>query len=144
MPEQDLEKLFSAYLDGELTQADQQRVRIYLEDSAEARKHYDELRRVKELAGELAFPPPPDEWLEEVGRRTSVRTPRNLGWLLLLSGVIGLAVFAIVNFVQADGIPLTVKLIYGALASGFALLLGSVAQQRRLEAPHDRYRGVKR
>jgi anti-sigma factor RsiW len=139
-----LDKLLSAYLDGELTQQEQQRVRLYLEDSDEAREEFREMQEIKKITSTLAFAPPPDERLDELARSLSVRGPQLAGWVLLLIGAVAAILIAAVLLATAPDVPLGVKAIYGSGALGLALLLGSVARQRWLEAPYDRYRGVKR
>ena len=142
-----LERMLSAYLDGELTQEEHQRVRVWLEDSAEAREHLRELEKLKELTGAIAFAQPPDERLDELEQRLSVQAPRNLGWTFLIVGL-SLSAFALLGaayyFLIDPEVPLLVKGVGGALGGGLALLAGSVVRQRWLEWPHDRYRGVKR
>ncbi len=139
-----LEQMLSPYLDGELTQHDQQRVRVWLEDSAEAREHLGELERIKQATESMAFVPPPDGRMDEIERSLSVQAPRRLGWVLLLLGAAAVLAALAVGFVAAPGIPGAVKGVGAIIGGGLALLLGSVARQRRLELPHDRYRGVKR
>jgi anti-sigma factor RsiW len=139
-----LDKMLSAYLDGELTQADDQRVRIYLEDSEEARAELRELEELKRMTTSLAFAPPPDDRLDELARSLSVRAPRKLGWFLLLFGVAMVILAFAVKLLLAPDVPLAVKAVYGTIGGGFLLLFGSVARQRWLEAPFDRYRGVNR
>ncbi|MCW5966479.1 MAG: zf-HC2 domain-containing protein, partial [Bryobacterales bacterium] len=41
----EVERLISAYLDGELTQAESQRVRLLMEDQEEYRQVYEEMRK---------------------------------------------------------------------------------------------------
>jgi anti-sigma factor RsiW len=139
-----LDKLLSAYLDGELAQQDAQRVRIYLEDSEEAREEFRELQELKKITSELAFAPPPDDRLDELARSLSVQAPQKAGWIMIVIGVTAVVLAMVVRLATAPDVPLTVKAVYGAIGGGFLLLLGSVARQRWLEAPYDRYRGVKR
>ena len=144
MPEKKVEELLSAYLDGELTQADQQRVRIHLEDSEDARLHYAELMKIREVTESMAFASPPEGRMEELERRLSVQTPRRVGWMFFLLGSIMLAAMAVAAFVTTPDIPPWKKMAISGVGLGFALLLASVARQRWLELPHDRYRGVKK
>lgn len=136
--------MLSAYLDGELTQADQQRVRIWLEDSAEAREHYDELKRIKELTQSMSFAPPPDDRIDELERALSVQTPRSIGWVLLTLGLLIGATTAAAFFFLDPAKSAFTKSIVGMVGGGVVFLFGSVARQRWLEIPHDRYREVKR
>ena len=139
-----LDRMLSAYLDGELTQAEQQKVRVYLEDCDEAREEFRELRELKKITSELSFAPPPDDRLDELARSLSVQAPRKAGWVLLAAAVVAVIVVMSVQVMLIPNIPWWVKSFYGALVLGFAAVLASVVRQRALEAPHDRYRGVKR
>jgi len=144
MQKEPIADMLSAYLDGELTQAEMQRVRLTLEDSEELREHYRQLQELKSATSEMAFVAPPEERMEELERRLSVQAPRRLGWLLFLIGTLAVLGFALWELARAPDMPLLAKGAAGSLIGGLALLLGSVARQRLLELPHDRYRGVKR
>jgi predicted anti-sigma-YlaC factor YlaD len=139
-----VQPMLSAYLDGELTQADAQRVRIHLEDCAECRRALEELGRVRELARDLRFVEPPEGKMDELENKVSVRAPRRLGWLLLILGLAGWTGYAAYLFVTDPATATWEKLLTGAVIIGGVLLLVSVLRQRLLELPHDRYRGVKR
>lgn len=139
-----LDKMLSAYLDGELTQQEHQRVRLYLEDCEEAREEYRELVELKKLTSGLSFAPPPDDRMDELAEALSVQAPRRMGWLFLGSGVVAVICILVVHLATMPDVPLFAKTIFGLIGGGMFLLLGSVARQRWLEAPHDRYRGVKR
>ena len=143
MDEKPIESMLSAYLDGELTQAEQQRVRIHLENSPEAQEKLRQLRALKKATSELAFRPPPDDRMDKLAQRLSVKAPRRIGWALFVVGAVAWAVYAGYLFVTADMYWLR-KSIVGSIPLGLLLLLASVARQRMLELPHDRYRGVKR
>ena len=143
--DREIRALLSAYLDGELTQADRQRVRLYLENSEEARREFEELARLKQLTRELRFPDPPDDVMEQLERRLSVQAPRRLGWGLTAAGFLALALYLLVRFVRnfrwpADWLEWVAVLV----VAGFGLVFASVLRQRLLERPYDRYRKVKR
>lgn len=140
----EIQALLSAYLDGELTQADDQLVRIHLEDCADCRQALAELARVRELTSDLRFAEPPEGRMDELERKVSVRAPRRLGWLLVIIGVAGWAGYAAWLFVTDPATATWQKLLTGAVVIGLVLLLVSVMRQRLLEMPQDRYRGVKR
>ncbi len=139
-----MNELIDAYLDGELTQADQQRVQIYLEDTPAAMERFRELSSLKKLTSSLAFVPPPEERIAELENAISVQAPRRLGLFLLVLSVLGLTLFAAYHIVLTPGIPPLIMGLYGGIILGGALLLGSVGRQRWLELPYDRYRGVKK
>ena len=143
MAAKQIEDMLSTYLDGELTQGENQRVRIHLENSADAREEFRQLLALKRVTSELAFSPPPDDRMDELQNRLSVKAPRQLGWILAVIGSIAWAIYATYLFVTSDMFWLR-KSIIGSIAIGLLLVLVSIARQRMLELPHDRYRGVKR
>ena len=82
--------------------------------------------------------------MEQSEKRMSVRAPRLAGWVLLLVGAVLWVGYGIYMFIT-NPVELTLgNLIAGATVIGFALLFISVLQQRLLELPKDRYRGVKK
>ena len=140
----ELKRMLSAFLDDELTQVDGQRVRIHLEDCAECRQAFAEIKQLRQLTSQIEFVKPSEETMRELRRRMSIRAPRGLGWGFILGGALAWVVYAAYLLVT-DPPALTVpNLIAGALVIGSVLLLVSVVQERWLERPHDRYRGVRK
>ena len=140
----DVRQMLSAYLDGELVQADDQRVRIHLEDCADCREELRQLKTLQQAASTTRFARPTEVEMEQSEKRMSVRAPRLAGWVLLLVGAILWVGYGIYMFIT-NPVELTLgNLIAGATVIGFALLFISVLQQRLLELPKDRYRGVKK
>jgi anti-sigma factor RsiW len=140
----ELSRMLSAYLDQELTQAESQRVRIHIEDCSECARAYAEMARLRNLTAEVAFPEPPEDRWEEVGERLSVRAPRQTGWLLIVAGLMFWAGFLAVTAWRNLRWPEPEEAIAAAVWVGFALLVISVARQRWIEYPRDRYRRVKK
>jgi predicted anti-sigma-YlaC factor YlaD len=141
---QELQAMLSAYLDRELTQASEQRVRLHLEDCAACRQAYEEMLRVQQLTKSIRFPNPPEARMEELEKSLSVRAPRRAGWTLILGGFAAWLIYAIVMAVMNWRAPTGGELIAGAIVVGALLLLISVLMERLRQLPHDRYRGVKR
>jgi anti-sigma factor RsiW len=141
---EDMERMISAYLDGELTQAEHQRVRILLEDSAEYRQVYDEMRKLQNITREMPLPNPSEDRITQIEQALAVQAPRRLGWLLILAGVAAWLIYALVMFIRNFHPPTPAELIAGAIVIGFITLFISVLVQRIYEYPHDRYKGVKR
>lgn len=135
--------LLSAFLDGELTQADSQRVRLHLEDCPECRAQLDQLAGLQRLTAAIAFPAP-DDRLDNLAARLSVRGPRRLGWIVLAVGLAAWIVYAVVLAIMNLRPPTVAELLGGALVLGIVLLFLSVVRQRYLEYHTDRYRRVKR
>ncbi len=141
---EEIQRMLSAYLDGELTQADRQRVRLHLEECRECRLVMEEMAALQRLTAEMKFPDPPEEIMDALERRLSVRAPRRFGWSLLVAALvawIGYLVYLVARHPRWPTIP---EFLAGAAGAGLLLVFLSVLRQRWLERPHDRYRKVKR
>ena len=132
------ESLLSGYVDGELTQADNQRVRIHLEDCASCQALIGELRQIRQAAISTPFPvPTDDEW------RESPRSPwtlwlRRFGWVLLIAWILGAGWLGIEAFVTGSAAWYE-KALIGALMGGGLLLFLSVLLDRLKAVKTDRY-----
>ena len=141
--EQMIEKL-SAYLDGELTQADSQRVRLYLDENVEARQAFDEMSQLQHMTAEIRFRNPPDELMDALAQRFSVQAPRRFGWGMVIMGLVAWVVYAAATVARNLRWPSWPELFTGAAIAGLVMVFVSVLRQRILERPHDRYRKVRR
>lgn len=141
---EEMRNMLSAYLDGELTQADQQRVQLYLESSEEGRRTLKELATLKNLTAELQFGDPPDRRMDEIERRLSVQAPRRFGWALIILGLAAWIVYGLATAMRHVRWPTAGELFAGGVVVGLVLLFLSVLRQRLIERPFDKYRKVKR
>lgn len=137
------EELLSGYLDRALPQAEAQKVRIRLEDDAELRALYEDLRTLRQTAGETEFVPAPEEGWPELPRTRSSRFSRSLGWLVMIAWFSVVTIYALWHFFSQTGDPLEIFLVLG-LPGGFVLLFLSVLMDRVRDLKTDRYRGVQR
>lgn len=134
------EDLISGYLDGTLRQRQAQRVRLLVEENADARRLYEELRALRKATLSTRFEPPDDDAWPELPQTGTSRVSRRLGWTLLMSWltvVVGLALWRL--FTTGD--PLEIFLYLG-LPGAFVLLLVSVFVDRLRDPDEERYRGV--
>lgn len=137
------EALLSGYLDGELTQADQQRVRLRLEEDARARELVAEMRRIRAAARTTDLAVPRDEEWNEAPRSISSSWFRRSGWVLVVGwGVVltGLAIWGL--FVGPDA--WWQKLLAGTVIGGPVLLFLSILIDRLELMKHDRYGRVEK
>lgn len=139
-----VEPLLSAYLDDELTQAEAQRVELHLEECDECRSALREMKRIQELTAEIEFVQPPDEALDVIAQRLSVRAPRWGGWLLVVIGLIAWVAYGLFLALRHPRWPTAGELLAGLVLIGLALVFVSVLRQRLLERRQDRYRRVRR
>ena len=137
------EELLSGYIDGALVQQDEQRVRIHLENSAEARELVAQMRQMREAAMKTEFSEATDlQWSEKAKSPVSSLS-RGLGFLLFILWGIGLLGLGLWEVARGSESLLGKLLVFG-LVSGLALLLLSVFLDRRRDAKHDPYKGVEK
>ncbi len=137
------EALLTGYLDGVLTQADDQRVRLHLEQCEECRRLIDEMRETREATMTTRFEVPTDDQWNEAPRGLASRLSFGLGWMVLLlwvTGMLGL----VVGHVGSAGVSVAEKLLlFGGLGGG-ALLFLSVLIDRLKTMRKDPYRRVEK
>ena len=135
--------LLTGYLDGVLTQGQDQRVRLHLEECEVCRREVAEMRELRELTLSTRFRPPPDDGWDERPRSSWSRASLGLGWAVLLVWLVGMAGFA-VGQAWSDAASLFERfLLFGGLLGGLLVLL-SVLIDRLKSLETDRYRGVKK
>lgn len=147
MPKQtpeEVERLISAYLDGELTQGESQRVSLLIEDHPDYRQAFDEMQQLQRLTGAIPMPQPPDERIFEIERRLSVAAPRRVGFYALWGGLALWLAYLVVLFFRYMRMPTPGEAIAGIFVFGLISLFFSVAVQRWQELPHDRYRRIRK
>lgn len=135
------EALISGYLDGELTQGEEQRVQLHLEDCAECRSMTDELRRLKEATMATEFQVPEDTQWDETPRGAASGILRNFGWLIALAWVVGTLGYGLWQTATGSAELFEVIIVFGFwLALGLVFL--SVLIDRLKTLKTDRYRRV--
>lgn len=135
------EDLISGYLDGTLRQRQAQRVRLLIEQNADARRLYEELRALRKAALSTRFEPPDDDAWPELPQTGTSRFSRRLGWMVLLSWLAVVVGLALWRLFTTTGDPLEIFLYLG-LPGAFVFLLVSVLVDRLRDPDEERYRGV--
>ncbi len=137
------QSLISGHLDGELTQAAAQKVRLHMEGCTRCRALYDELRIMREAAMSTRFVEPSDDQWDERPRGISSLFSRSLGWLLAIVWLATVAGYALWHVWQSPEALFEKVLVFGGLTA-FGLLFLSVLIDRIRTGRTDRYRGVER
>ena len=137
------ESLLTGYLDGVLTQADDQRVRLHLEECAGCRRLIDEMRETREATMSTRFELPSDDQWNEAPRGLVSRLSFGLGWLVLLVWAVGM-LGLLVGHLWSNEMPLIEKLLLFGGLSGAALLFLSVLVDRLKTLRNDPYRRVQK
>jgi predicted anti-sigma-YlaC factor YlaD len=143
------EELLSGYLDGALTQQEEQRVRLHLERSPEARAMLEELAALRQAARSTPFRPIEDRQWSEQPRTRATAIALWLGTGLLALCGLGIVVLVVWQATHApSGTEMQRGLIWwaaGLWASGLGgalLVFLSVLGDRLSDRRHDRYRRV--
>jgi len=135
-------ELLSGFVDGELTQQERQRVRLHCEECNECRENLANLRALRERIGKAQLSEVGEDKWRETMNDSRVQTPRTIGWLLFIAGLLVVAGIVLVQLFFNDEIPLGVKLLMVAIYGGLATLLYSVLRQRLIERKTDKYKDV--
>jgi len=137
------EALLTGYLDQVLTQEEEQRVRLHLEDCAACRSLVDDLKEMREAAMTTQFNVPTDDQWREAPRGAASSLAFGLGWLMVIVWLVGISGF-VLGQLWSGPETLTEKLLAFGLASGVALLFFSVLIDRIRTYKTDRYRRVQK
>ena len=137
------ESLISGYLDGELTQAAEQKVRIHLEDCVQCRTLLDDLRSIREAAMSTEFSKPDDTQWDERPRGGASFVARGAGWILAAVWAVVVGLYALWEFINTPASPIERLLVVGGLTA-LALLFASVLLDRIRTARTDPYREVEK
>lgn len=137
------EALLTGYLDRVLTQEQEQRVRLHLEDCAECRALVDDLAAMRETTMTTQFEVPTDDQWSEKPRGGISGVAFGLGWLVLILWLVGISGF-VLGQLWSGPESLIAKLLNFSVISGFALIFLSVLIDRIRAARTDRYREVKK
>ena len=137
------ESMLSGFVDSELTQADNQRVRLHLAECLSCRRLVDDLRQIREAAMTTDFPVPTDEEWREEPRSAGSHWFRRVGWILVLAWLLGAAALAVFGFFQGAGTWYE-KAFVVALVGGGLLLFLSVLIDRLQALKSDRYGRVQK
>ena len=140
--DQHLGELLSGFVDGELTQQERQRVRLHCEECDECRENLANLRALRERIGKAQLSEVGEDKWRETMNDSRVQTPRTIGWLLFIAGLLVIAGIVLVQLFFNDEIPLGAKLLMVAIYGGLATLLYSVLRQRLIERKTDKYKDV--
>jgi len=137
------ETLISGHLDGELTQADEQRVRIHLEDCDVCRTSYEELLELREATMTTQLDQPRDLQWDEKPQGLFSSLSRGFGWIILVVWALGTTGFALWQLATGPEGLVEKLIVFGGLF-GIGLLFASILVDRLRAARTDPYREVQK
>lgn len=141
--EEHVGELLSGYIDGELTQQIRQRVRLHCEACPACREQLAEIQSLRAGIGKARLSDVSQDIWREKMKDTTVNASRSIGWLLFVGGLLIAAGLVVYEFaINANSLPLIVRLIIGGVYGGLLLLFVSVLRQRLIERKTDKYEDV--
>ena len=133
--------LISGYIDGELTQGEEQRLRLHLEDCARCRKLAEEMAELREVTMSTQFNVPDDTQWDETPRGGLSGFLRSFGWLIMVAWIAGIGGFGLWQLATHTEDLVANLLVFGFWL-GFGLVFLSVLIDRLKTLKTDRYRRV--
>ena len=131
-------------LDGELAAEERAEYEAHVQGCEHCSAELRSLGRIVELTNEMRLRTPDDEFWDGYWESIYRRSERSLGFLLLVTGVIGMLLYGIFRavtsprFISYEGISIAVIL------TGLVVIFASVARERFHESRNDPYKGVRR
>ena len=131
-------------LDGELAAEEKIEYEAHVQGCEHCNAELRSLGRIVELTNEMRLRTPDDEFWDGYWESIYRRSERSLGFLLVITGVIGMLIYGVFRavtsprFFSYEGISITVILL------GLVVIFASVARARFHESKNDPYKGVRR
>lgn len=138
-----IEIMISGYLDRELTQQENQQVRVHIDECTSCNKVYKEMKTLKEKMGQLSYPKSDLEVLDELENDLFARSSAGVGWFLVILGAVFLVGMGVIEFVTSENTSWQEKGVIALIVLGPLALLATVIRQRVMTYKNDKYRKVK-
>lgn len=148
MNHEDIKKLVSAYIDGEVNDQEKKQVEDHLARCAECQQQFKELISLEEVLYHMTLKKPPKEIWDVYWSSVYNRLERQIGWIVLSLGIIilvGLGAFpAIKNLVLNPEIPLALKVGLLIFSLGGIIVFVSILREQLFFWKRERYKEVKK
>jgi hypothetical protein len=131
-------------LDDELTLEERLQYQAHVRECDTCRGELESLGRVVKLTDQLKLRVSDDAFWKDYWKSVSRRTERQLGFMLLIAGVVALLLYLLYRAIRSpelwsyEGVSIAVVLL------GLVVVFISVARERYHEHKHDPYREVDR
>jgi len=139
-----IKERLSAYLDGELTQQESQRIGVHIADCPTCGELLDDFRRMRADLKQLTWPEADDDQWSSVMAGLATKSTRGVGWLLWGGGLAVLAGYAAYQFVRDFTFASVERVGVLALILGAVLLFVSVLIERINKYPTDKYKDIEK
>lgn len=135
----EMHDLMSGYLDGELDDADTERIETHLEQCQTCRTEFEGLKQLVSASSTLTVDLPPDEVWDDFLKNVYNRTERQTGWIAFIIGTFTLLIWGIYEMVVLDWATPLVKIATTIALIGITILFISILRQRLAIHKKDRY-----
>ncbi|WP_251358231.1 anti-sigma factor [Kangiella sp. TOML190] len=138
------QELISGYLDNELTQQQNQLVRVHLETCVNCQAVYQDLKAIKESISGLEYPECEEQKMEKILQDPTAKKISIVGWVLLIIPLAILFIYHLYTVFTVGSFSLfSMKTLILLIEAGALLLFISVLRQRLIARKTDKYRNVK-
>jgi ferric-dicitrate binding protein FerR (iron transport regulator) len=144
VPDEHFQILMMGFLDGELSESQEQELREHLARDPDAGKELAQYRKLGDLAQQVRLKEPQDYEWDRFWQGLYNRMERRIGWLLSMAGLLMLMLTGLIWLWNTSLLALGWKIGLGATLAGLCLLFLSVLRGRLRTLPYDRYREVQR
>ncbi|MBM3285162.1 MAG: hypothetical protein FJY81_04755 [Candidatus Aminicenantes bacterium] len=148
MDHEEMRRLLSPLLDGELDEKAKKEVEEHLAACPECRREYEHMQEIEEVMGMMTLKNPPQEMWNHYWRSVYNRLERGLGWILLSLGAIILLFFGAYKMVEEiikdTTVPLVLKVGLLVFLAGVVILLISVIREQFFLRKKERYKEIEK
>ncbi len=132
------------YIDNEMSGDERAAFERHCAECDSCRRELASFTKLDALTGRVKMVDPTDAFWERYWRSVYRRVERKTAWVLMLSGAVMIAVFAVQQAVRSLRWITFEKIAVLLFAAGFVLLLVSLIRERCHQYKSDPYRDVKR
>jgi predicted anti-sigma-YlaC factor YlaD len=148
MSHEEIKKLISAYIDGEVSDREKKQVQDHLSRCAECRQEFRELTALEEVLHNMKLKKPSKEIWDVYWSSVYNRLERKIGWIVLSLGLIiliGVGAFpAIKDLILNPEIPLVLKVGLLIFSAGGIIVFVSILREQLFFWKRERYKEVKK
>ncbi len=138
------QELISGYLDQELTQQQNQLVRVHIESCDNCNAVYQDLKAMKDSIGNLQYPDCEEQKMEKILQEPIAKKISIAGWVLITIPLTILFIYHLVTIFTIGSFSLfSMKTIILLIEAGVLLLFIGVLRQRLIARKSDKYKNVK-
>jgi predicted anti-sigma-YlaC factor YlaD len=148
MSHEEIKKLISAYIDGEVSDREKKQVQDHLSRCAECRQEFRELTALEEVLHNMKLKQPSKDIWDVYWSSVYNRLERKIGWIVLSLGLIiliGVGAFpAIKDLILNPEIPLVLKVGLLIFSAGGIIVFVSILREQLFFWKRERYKEVKK